>query len=168
MTMPDSVYLAQIQHAICGTFGLGGVLVGRYRVHLAVLPADLHDGRGEVVPGDLPLVCEVEGLMHWVLPVLVEQSHKRYGEVVCPCRTSFLVGHHVDFVFGVAQHEHGLHEVLSHGRIEPCRAHNHVVTAALSDEALTFGLGAAIHRLRVDGVIHLVRFAGIAAEDIVR
>ena len=35
------------------------------------------------------------------------------------------------------------------------------------DEALTFGLGAAIHRLRVDGVVYFVWFISIAAEDIV-
>ena len=105
--------------------------------------------------------------MNGNLTVFIEQGDECHGKVMCPGGTALLVGHHVDFVFRVAQHEHGLYEVLAYGGVEPCRAHNHVVAATLTNEAFAFCLCAAIHRLWVDGIIDFVRLVGIAAEDIV-
>ena len=122
------------------------------------------DGLGEVVPRDDALVAEV---IDAGTNAFLDGGHNHLCKVACIGGRSNLVEDDTELGTLLAQSEHGLHEVVAEGGVEPSRADNHGSAAKLLNTQFSRQFGVSINAIGAWGIgFHIGRVLG-AVEHIV-
>ena len=125
---------------------------------------DAMNGLREIIPGDDTLIGEMVDAWH---NALVDGSEDSHSQVTGVGRCAYLVEDHTQLRFLLAQADHGLHEVIAKGGIQPCRANDHGLLTELLNTQFTCQLRRAIDTVGTRGVgLHIRRMLS-AVEDIV-
>ena len=122
------------------------------------------NGLGEVVPRDDPFIRKVINTRY---NPLFDGSKDDHCQITCIGRCAYLVEDDTQFRFLLSQANHGLHEVIAKGGIEPGSADDHRLLAEFLNIQFTHKFRFAINAVRTSIVLLGIRHMLGAIKDIV-
>ena len=160
---------AHWQDAVQGTVGAARRTHRLDRLDRDVDTRDLHDRQGELVPGAVAGVRDVEEATDLAL----HRGDQGLGQIGGVRRGQALVGHHSQRVLLARSRDHALHEVPALGgaaapAVEPGGPNDQRAVAVRERSVFAGQLGDRVDAPRAGQVSLVVRLASIAGEDVVR